>query len=217
MNFDKRMFEAYPELFYKNDKGEAYVPCGLYCPEGWQPVVEELFGLMDSYVTKSSTIVKNPKTKLFYKVYRTIWTPILRRLKKYFDPYKGIEGVKFGNAISYLRQHQEAAKLTKNYAITQKLNAFDWSLRKDRPEYIGLPIEPVYIDQVKEKFGELRIYISGGDKKIEGMISFAERLSNKTCEMTGDKGVLCKRGGCYKTLSPDKAKELEYKEIHDLD
>lgn len=64
--------------------------------------------------------------------------------------------------------------------------------------------------QIKEKFGGLRCYTQGGDDFIDGVISFAEDMSYKTCEITGDKGSLCKKGYWYKTLSPDQAEKLGY-------
>jgi len=57
------------------------------------------------------------------------------------------------------------------------------------------------IQQIKEKFGTLRFYYSGGDDYIAGMVSFAESMSGKICEVTGDKGVLYENGW-VKTLSP---------------
>jgi len=47
---------------------------------------------------------------------------------------------------------------------------------------------PVKFDQIKEKFGGLRIYYSGGDDFIDGLISMAEAISYKTCESCGNKG-----------------------------
>ena len=43
----------------------------------------------------------------------------------------------------------------------------------------------VQIDQIKEKFGGLRFYYSGGDKNIFGMTCLAESLSYKICESCG--------------------------------
>jgi len=43
----------------------------------------------------------------------------------------------------------------------------------------------VVVDQVKEKFGTLRFYISGGDNEVYGMVRFAEWLSGVTCEACG--------------------------------
>lgn len=40
----------------------------------------------------------------------------------------------------------------------------------------------VILDQVKEKFGTLRFYYSGGDDEISGMVRMAESMSAVTCE-----------------------------------
>ena len=47
----------------------------------------------------------------------------------------------------------------------------------------------VVADQVKEKFGTLRFYYTGGDETIEGMVSMAEGLTKKTCEDCGCPGT----------------------------
>ena len=74
-------------------------------------------------------------------------------------------------------------------------------------------VPAVTIDQIKEKFGELRFYYSGGDQEIAGMVQFAEYLSSKTCEVSGEPGELCKKSkgfNWYKTLSPKIAKKMKY-------
>ena len=47
------------------------------------------------------------------------------------------------------------------------------------------PIPQVKAVQVKEKFGGLRFYYSGGDDKIGEVISFVESISYSICETTG--------------------------------
>lgn len=42
--------------------------------------------------------------------------------------------------------------------------------------------------QVKEKFGGLRFYVSGGDDVVQGMLRMAEAISFKVCEDCGDAG-----------------------------
>lgn len=44
----------------------------------------------------------------------------------------------------------------------------------------------VIVDQVKEKFGRLRFYFSGGDDSVRGMVDFAEWLSGVVCEACGN-------------------------------
>lgn len=51
------------------------------------------------------------------------------------------------------------------------------------------PVIPqVTADQVKEKFGTLRFYYSGGDDIIDGMVRMAESMSGVTCEECGAPG-----------------------------
>ncbi len=53
---------------------------------------------------------------------------------------------------------------------------------------------PVTFDQVKEKFGGLRIYFSGGDDYVFGAVSMAEEYSYKICEVCGNAGKPNKEG-----------------------
>jgi hypothetical protein len=74
----------------------------------------------------------------------------------------------------------------------------------------------VVADQIKEKYGDLRFYVSVYDADkiqdsiIDDIISEAERKSRNTCEVTGENGVLCKRGGWFKTLCREEARKLGY-------
>ena len=49
-------------------------------------------------------------------------------------------------------------------------------------------IPQVVANQVKEKFGGLRFYYSGGDDYIEAMVELAEHLSDVTCDVCGAPG-----------------------------
>lgn len=62
----------------------------------------------------------------------------------------------------------------------------DWKNRD------GVVVEQVTLDQVKEKFGGLRFYYTGGDDYISGMVTLAESLSMHTCDTCGGLGI---RGG----------------------
>jgi len=65
--------------------------------------------------------------------------------------------------------------------------------------------------QVKEKFGTLCFYYSGGDKAAQRMIEHAEDISSKVCEFCGEDGDMCKRGSWYKTLCEKCAVDEGYK------
>jgi hypothetical protein len=51
-------------------------------------------------------------------------------------------------------------------------------------------VEQVTVEQVKEKFGGLRFYYSGGDSFIDGLVSMAEVWACDTCEVCGNPGTL---------------------------
>lgn len=53
---------------------------------------------------------------------------------------------------------------------------------------------PVKFDQVKEKFGGIRLYYSGGDDYVMGVISLAGEMSYKLCEICGNSGKPNKGG-----------------------
>jgi hypothetical protein len=53
---------------------------------------------------------------------------------------------------------------------------------------------PVKFDQVKEKYGGLRIYYSGGDDYVDGVVSMADEYSYKVCEVCGNAGKPNKDG-----------------------
>lgn len=88
----------------------------------------------------------------------------------------------------------------------------------------------VVFNQVKSKFGLLRIYhciaaYPEGSNDTEtihwyqmvlALIAQAETRSSQTCEETGDYGEMCVRGGWYKTLSEAKAKELGFTSVREL-
>jgi hypothetical protein len=71
----------------------------------------------------------------------------------------------------------------------------------DQPERIKEELEyfPVKFDQVKEKYGGLRVYFTGGDNYVEGVIGMAEEYSYKVCEVCGNSGKPNK-GGWITTL-----------------
>ena len=67
---------------------------------------------------------------------------------------------------------------------------------------------PVVATQVKEKYGTLRFYYTGGDDYIDGIIAMAEYMSGVTCETCGVPGKL-RDDGWLRTLCDEHAKEYE--------
>jgi hypothetical protein len=71
-------------------------------------------------------------------------------------------------------------------------------------------IPQVTLDQVKEKFGSLRFYITGGDEYISGMVTLAESMSGVTCEDCGSIGER-RSGGWIRTLCDTHEAEAQAK------
>lgn len=91
-----------------------------------------------------------------------------------------------------IKQHEDNKRWQKEWKDKQKQNIekdFSVALTGDEPEYF-----PVKFDQVKEKYGGLRVYFSGGDDYIEGLVSMAEAISYKICDVCGNKGEANKSG-----------------------
>lgn len=73
-------------------------------------------------------------------------------------------------------------------------------------------VENFRFTQLKEKFGGLRMYKEGYyDDYIDGIIRFAESLSFKTCEVTGNPGLKCIKGGWIRTLCEEQQKIQGFK------
>jgi hypothetical protein len=71
-------------------------------------------------------------------------------------------------------------------------------------------VTQVVLIQVKEKFGTLRFYYSGGDDYISGLVAMAESMSGHTCEECGSPGEI-RRGGWIKTLCDKHEDERQQK------
>lgn len=87
----------------------------------------------------------------------------------------------------------------------------------ERGEVPPSDIERVVIQQVKEKFGGLRVYYDGGDQYVRGLVMMAECWAARSCEVCGQRGrlrsgrwmrTLCnqhdsKHGGIYSDIVSD--------------
>jgi hypothetical protein len=72
--------------------------------------------------------------------------------------------------------------------------AIEWNKENpNEPRELPDLVPQVTLDQVKEKFGTLRFYYTGGDDRIDGMVTLAESMSGVICEGCGNPGK--RRGG----------------------
>jgi hypothetical protein len=75
----------------------------------------------------------------------------------------------------------------------------------------------VIAHQIKEKYGTLRFYtgVCGANdienSIVDDIINEAEDESARTCEVTGEHGTVCQKGGWYRTLCYEQARKDGYK------
>lgn len=78
-------------------------------------------------------------------------------------------------------------KILSNPDLEEHMKSFYIDQIKKEKENI---IQPIKVTQVKEKFGTLRFYTNYYNEKIANFITFAEAISEITCEICGAPGTI---------------------------
>jgi hypothetical protein len=111
------------------------------------------------------------------------------------------------NIQEHMKWKNEYADRKLKWEIAEKIvfwirnkisNKFGRYLEKILPK--GRPHIILQIDQIKEKFGGLRFYYSGGDDEISGMVRLAESLSYHICEFCGTTHNVGMTKGWFSTI-----------------
>jgi hypothetical protein len=162
---DKLLCEKYPKMMVNRNKDmkETCMCWGFECGDGWFNILDQLMGNIQHHIDWKE------KQRVGAIKYNEMATQ-----------------AKAGNFDLF----EETMKALPNDEYKEKrlaeIVAGDF---RQVPE----SIPQVTLDQVKEKFGTLRFYYSGGDDYISGMVSFAESLTAVICESCGNPGE--RRGG----------------------
>jgi hypothetical protein len=162
---DKLLCEKYPKMMVNRNKGamETCMCWGFECGDGWFNILDQLMGNIQHHID--------------WKDKQRQWA---------IDYNEMATHAKAGNFDLF----EEANKsLTDEEYKNKKLAEIVAGNFREVPK----SIPQVTLDQVKEKFGTLRFYYSGGDDYIHGMVSLAESLTGVTCEECGNPGQ--QRGG----------------------
>lgn len=105
-----------------------------------------------------------------------------------------------GAIQNHIDNRLEQIEWTKKWNDKVNDEDHEWVSFADREEReIPEPIAQVVAIQVKEKFGGLRFYYSGGDDFVRGVVYMAESMSYDTCEVCGSPGKLT-NNGWYRTV-----------------
>lgn len=109
------------------------------------------------------------------------------------DGWFNILNTACGLIDSHIKQIEEKNRDNAEYVrkIENNEKVYDWVEKAYKEGKLNQVKVPTFVaQQVKEKFGTLRFYYSGGDDYIDGVVRFAESLSGKTCEVCGNVGHL---------------------------
>jgi len=109
---------------------------------------------------------------------------------------------------SFISHRVENAKQRLKYAQENPNAKFNEPLVDLEKEVADAIDELPSIDQVKEKFGTLRFYVSSATPEVYNYIEFAEAMSSKTCEVCGSPGF-SRTGGWIKVLCNKHSKEQD--------
>ena len=151
---DKLLCEKYPKMMVNRNKPmqETCMCWGFDCGDGWFNILDQLMGNIQHHID---------------------WKEKQRAGAIRYNEIAA--QAKAGNFDLF----EEDMKALPNDKYKEKrrgeIVAGDF---REIPESIS----QVTLDQVKEKFGTLRFYYSGGDDAIDGMVRMAESMSGVTCE-----------------------------------
>ena len=188
LELDKLLCEKYPKMMVNRNKNmqETCMCWGFECGDGWFNILDQLMGNIQHHID---------------------WKEKQRAGAIKYNEMAA--QAKAGNFDLF----EETMKALPNDEYKEKrlaeIVAGDF---RQVPE----SIPQVTLDQVKEKFGTLRFYYSGGDDIIDGMVRMAESMTGVTCEECGNVGE--RRGGgwvhtyctpCEEAREIKRAKETE--------
>ena len=181
---DKLLCEKYPKMMVNRNKNmqETCMCWGFECGDGWFNILNQLMG--------------NIQHQIDWKEEQHNWAVKYNEMA---------QAGKSGNirlfADLVAEEYADKPTIGADY-IRERCEEMIKNPLRDVPELVP----QVTLDQVKEKFGTLRFYYTGGDEYIDGLVSMAESMSAVTCETCGNPGEQT-RGGWIKTICKPCTKE----------
>jgi len=180
-----KLYKKYPKIFKQKDLDmtETCMCWGICTGNGW-------YSLIDTLCSGIQFRIDNPPYQmvncLSNKIKALVIQPVaiktnqfLYALARLIAKEKKLTGCTSYTQESWKKRIESRPKIS-NWLeeISQKIPLPNYRNQKSE-------IPQVEALQVKEKFGGLRFYYSGGDELISGMVQMAEYLSYRTCEDCG--------------------------------
>jgi hypothetical protein len=181
---DKLLCEKYPKMMVNRNKNmqETCMCWGFECGDGWFNILDQLMGNIQHHID--------------WKEKQQRWA--VEHNAMVAQCREGIFDLFEDSMKSVVDPEYKEKRLAELLA-----NGF-----REVPETIA----QVTLDQVKEKFGTLRFYYTGGDDYISGLVSMAESMTEVTCESCGNPGERRGGGWVHTYCTPcEEARELARK------
>ena len=170
---DEYLCKVYPKMMVNRDKDmtETCMCWGFEVGRGWFQILNQLMGNIQNHIDWS---IHNRDIAIAYN--------------------EMITQCKAGDYTLFEERYKDIKPENQEWKAKHLKDIIEGDLRT-------LPdvVPQVTLDQVKEKFGTLRFYYSGGDDVIDGMVRMAESMSSVTCEECGKPGTST-GGGWIKTV-----------------
>ena len=168
---DEYLCKVYPKMMVNRNlhMTETCMCWGFECGDGWFQILNQLMGNIQHHID---------------------WKVRQREVAIKFNNMA--QQLKDGNSALFDEEFKDM--INQEYKEKRRQELIEDPLRE-----IPDPVPQVTLDQVKEKFGTLRFYYSGGDDYISGLVSMAESMSGVTCETCGKPGTQS-GGGWIKTV-----------------
>jgi len=169
--YDEYLCKVYPKMMVNRNlhMTETCMCWGFECGDGWFQILNQLMGNIQHHID---------------------WKERQREVAIKFN--RMTEQLKAGDSTLFDEEYKDL--IGSDFKEKRRQELID-----REPQIVPEPIPQVTLDQVKEKFGTLRFYYSGGDEYISGLVSMAESMSGVTCEECGKPGTRT-GGGWVKTV-----------------
>ena len=182
---DKLLCEKYPKMMVNRNKPmqETCMCWGFECGNGWFNILDQLMSNIQHHID---------------------WK---EKQRQYAMDYNEMAAqAKTGNFDLFEKRMESVVDQAYKEKKLGEIVAEDF---REVPE----SIPQVTLDQVKEKFGTLRFYYTGGDDEISGMVRMAESMSGVTCEECGNPGETKGQGWVVTLCETHRAAREEKKLI----
>jgi len=183
---DKALCEKYPKIFAQRNApmSETCMCWGFACGDGWYNIIDMLCTNIQHHIDQNEKSIERATE---YKIRRDAaladdWSLFDKWFAEMY-PARGTDDLKkreMGALLAAVPTHRK----------------------------IPNRIPQVEAVQVKEKFGTLRFYYDGGDEFINGLVTMAESISGRTCEVCGAEGKH-RSGGWIRVLCDKHAKQRD--------